>query len=296
MHAAIRFTQIPFTHFAFETTSSFIPSPSSLIKELQAPAEFDLKYCTPPFNGAFNSLFLTILKFHAVNFHGMLLIYIQVKCNATGQVGNSESFLHFPPSIYFAWQPNYPFHILRSDKEPGSHLWDLHQHYTHAVTLIHSLHALFTLKQSANCVDEDIEVMFTNGNLCTLVTLYQGEFYQQLAPLANPLYSLFDPGYICSVCGILHFYGKTNITQILDEILVILYPDEDLMATLLMHYHLDNLIGIYVVLNFSIHQIYNIAKNTHEKQCHFYDSTGVSALMAFLLIALSLLKDYAPLI
>ncbi|KAN0078277.1 hypothetical protein V8E55_010334 [Tylopilus felleus] len=280
MHAAARFTQIPFTRFTFNGTKSYMLSPPSSIKELQAPAKFDPEYFTPPFNGMFNSLFLAILRFRAVNFHSTLLTDIQAECNAVGEVGNNETFLRFPPSM--------------SDKEPGSCLWDFRQHHTRAVTLIHSLHVLLILEQSAECTREDIEVMFADSNLCTPVTLHRGKFYQQLTPTANPFYSLTKAGYIHSACGILCFYGETDIARILDEILVMPYPNEDLVATLLTHYHLDNMVGTYIIPNFSLQQIYDIAKKTCNKQRRFYSGTRSFILMAPPGVAPLLLKHYKP--
>ena len=77
--------------------------------------------------------------------------------------------------------------------------------------------------------------------------LHWGEFFQHIAPSANPFFTIEEAYYICTAMGILQFYSITDIPQIIHEILVMPFPDEDLISTLLLEYHLEDLTNTSLV-------------------------------------------------
>ena len=72
------------------------------------------------------------------------------------------------------------------------------------------------------------------------VKLPHGEFFQQFAPTANPLFTVAETGFLRSASGILRFYGQVGVSNLIDNILQTTLPDEDLIATLLTYGHLDD--------------------------------------------------------
>ena len=56
-----------------------------------------------------------------------------------------------------------------------------------------------------------------------------------------------EAGYIRMAMGMLRFYGITDIPRIINEILIMLFPDEDLISTLLLEYHLEDLTNTSLV-------------------------------------------------
>ena len=296
--AAERLTHIPFTRFTFDGTNSFTPSPV-VFNELRPPVEYDAEHFTPPFNGVYDSNFLAVARLRAQEFLSSLIKDIRQECDLQpdAHIGDSDQLLRFPPSIYFARQANYPYRVCRSRDDPATRLPHMRSRRAAAVALIQSVHAVLKPDQAAEASRDDIDIMVVDGNLCVPATIHRGEFFQQLAPSANPYFSLSEVGYLRTAVGFFRFYGEDHTACILDEILITPCIDEDLVATLLVHYHLDNLAGTHLVPNWSLTQIFDNARRTREEQHRFYAEPVVGLANQLLkppLAASSLLDYYGP--
>ena len=53
------------------------------------------------------------------------------------------------------------------------------------------------------CLRQDISILVTDSNLCALMILHWGEFFQHIAPSANPFFTIEEAGYIRTAMGIL---------------------------------------------------------------------------------------------
>ncbi|KAN0093388.1 hypothetical protein V8E55_004172, partial [Tylopilus felleus] len=133
--------------------------------------------------------------------------HLHLECDINGEPGDSKNFLHFPPSIYYSRLPNYPLRILRTKKDTSYCIWDLHHICVQVNGLLHSIHAMLTPQQVAECLCQDISILVTDGNLCALMILHWGEFFQHICPLANLLFTLDEVGFIHTALHILQFYG-----------------------------------------------------------------------------------------
>ena len=88
-------------------------------------------------------------------------------------------------------------------------------------------------------MDPDLQVYFIDGSTCTLVFLNCGKFFQLHAPSTNPLFSIEETGFMHSACGLLCYYGESDLTHTIDLMLQIPLPDEDLITSLLCWDGLD---------------------------------------------------------
>ncbi|KAN0078445.1 hypothetical protein V8E55_010502 [Tylopilus felleus] len=213
----------------------------------------------------------------AIELHTTLLQHLHLECDINGEPGDSKNFLRFPPSIYYSRLSNYPLRILRAKKDTSYRIWDLRRIHAQVNGLLHSIHAMLTPQQAAECLHQDISILVADGNLCAPIILHRGEFFQHICPSANPFFTLDEVGFICTALGILRFYGVTDIVRILDMILVMPYPNEDLVTTLLLNHHLKYLGGTSLVPTSSLDSLFQTARNLREQQHCFYSSTWIDS-------------------
>lgn len=77
--------------------------------------------------------------------------------------------------------------------------------------------------------------------------------------------------------GILQFYGITDIPQIIDEILIMPFPDEDLVSTLLLEYHLKDLANTSLIPTSSLESCLQTVCQLREKQRRFLAGTWINS-------------------
>ena len=69
----------------------------------------------------------------------------------------------------------------------------------------------------------------------------------------------------------------TDIAHIIDKILVMPYPDKDLVTALLLDHHLEDLGGTSLVPTSSLDSLFQAACNLHKQQHCFYLSTWINS-------------------
>ena len=77
--------------------------------------------------------------------------------------------------------------------------------------------------------------------------------------------------------GILQFYGITDIPQIIDEILIMPFPDEDLVSTLLLEYYLKDLANTSLIPTSSLESCLQTVCQLREKQRRFLAGTWINS-------------------
>ncbi|KAF8549718.1 hypothetical protein OG21DRAFT_1525616 [Imleria badia] len=123
-------------------------------------------------------------------------------------------------------------------------------------------------------MDPDIHVYFIDGNNCASVYLNRGQFFQQCAPSANPLYSPEETGFMQSACGLLWLYGETKLARVADLILQLPLPNEALVASLLSWDALDKKFK-YSKTKFNSHKtMFRLVWHLKTKQDEFYHKYG----------------------
>jgi len=120
------------------------------------------------------------------------------------------------------------------------HLADLRQFHTDTYSMLHAVLAILTLPQAADCLQEAVTVLFLNGTTFAPASVHWGEFFQQRAPCANPLFTLKEVGFLRSASGTLHFFGEIELADLIDQLLQVPLPDKDLVTQLLHNFHLDD--------------------------------------------------------
>ena len=88
---------------------------------------------------------------------------------------------------------------------------DLHQLHTDAYSVLHAVLVILTLPQAANCLQEAITVLFLDGTSFAPTLVHRGEFFQQRAPCANPLFTLEEVGFLQSASGTLPFFSEIKL-------------------------------------------------------------------------------------
>ena len=78
--------------------------------------------------------------------------------------------------------------------------------------------------------------METPAPCCTLTEVNSSN---SARPTVNPLLSIEEAGFIQSACGLLCYYSETELARVVDLILQLPLPDEDLIASLLCWNGLD---------------------------------------------------------
>ncbi|KAN0094783.1 hypothetical protein V8E55_003070, partial [Tylopilus felleus] len=120
-------------------------------------------------------------------------------------------------------------------------------------------------------------ILVADGNLCAPIILHRGEFFQHITPSTNPFFMIEEAGYIRMAMGILRFYGITDIPRIINEILIMLFPDEDLISTLLLEYHLEDLTNTSLVPTSSLESRLQTVCQLREKQHRFFTGTWIDS-------------------
>lgn len=115
-----------------------------------------------------------------------------------------------------------------------------------------------------------LPVLFIDDTLITPASVYWGEFFQQHAPSANPLFTLKEISFLQSASRMLCFTGEVELADHIDQILQIPLLDKDLITQLLHNFHLDDpnsLIGCYIT---KLQSLYHDVYCLHAKQKDYY--------------------------
>ena len=93
-------------------------------------------------------------------------------------------------------------------------------------------------------------------------------------PTVNPLFSIEETRFVRSACGLLPYYSETELTWIVDLILQLPLPDEDLIASLLCWNGLDAKFTPSKTPYDSNKTTYRLAHHLKNKQDEFYHKYG----------------------
>ena len=138
-------------------TTGFIPA-----------LEYNQDYTPMPFSGTFSSNYLEPATFYTT------CLYTNAKrCldNITSISSKCELMAKYPVPIYFRRTSGYELHVYRGHTRYGTNLPELQKLRADALNLMHALHVVLTPHQAAECLDDDIQVYFIDGNTCTSVYL-----------------------------------------------------------------------------------------------------------------------------
>jgi hypothetical protein len=80
------------------------------------------------------------------------------------------------------------------------------------------------------------------------IYIHRGQYYQQYAPTANPLFTLQEAGFMWTASGLLHFFSESDLTTLLDQVLQLPLLDKDLITYLHNNYLEDpnSFIGYHI--------------------------------------------------
>ena len=117
-------------------------------------------------------------------------------------------------------------------------------------------------------------ILLLDGTTCAPAYVHRGKFLQQRAPTANPLFTLKEAGFLCSACGLLRFYGETELAEVVDLILQTPLPDEDVVTQLLHEFHLEDPTSFAGSCTGTRGGIIMNANKLHIKQQEFYQRYG----------------------
>ena len=275
-----RFTAIPFVKGVFDTKGRETGL-YAYTDQLLPTVEYTHDFQSIPFSGRFLPVYISQANLISTTFLRNLKDFQRQICDVDG-IQRSDQLARFPPNIYFAKQATYELHVYRSQAD-YSKIADWHRSLRQsAVALTHAIHAILTPAQSAECWQELITIYAIHGNTIAPVKLPRGEFIQQIAPTANPLFTIAESGYLRSASGILCFYGQVGIAGLVDLILQTTLPDEDLIATLLTYGHLDDRTGMALHNNLikGDGAIYcETAHHLRNKQACYYEAFGSKNLL-----------------
>jgi hypothetical protein len=272
-----RFTAIPFMDGVFDGTGHNVLTEPPPTTGFIPATESNSDYTPPPFSGVFPPQYLEPANFYATCLYNNHRRYLE---DSTGQSSTTELLTRFPAPVYFGRTSAYELHVYRGSTNYRLTLPVLRQLRGDALTLIHAIHALLTPHQAAECLEEDIQVLFVDGNTCAEVHLNRGHFFQQRAPSANPLFSIEETGFMRTACGYLRYYGETELARVIDLILQLPLPDEDLVASLLAWHQLDaEFAPSRTKYDDDNTSTYRLARHLKTKQDAFYHKYGSAEIL-----------------
>ncbi|KAN0078283.1 hypothetical protein V8E55_010340 [Tylopilus felleus] len=149
-HTVPRYSEVPFDEQSFNGLHSF--QTSNVRTPLFPPHEFDPDYAPLPFNRAYNTLYRSVLYSHAIELRSTLLQNIHKECDLNGEPGDTDKFLCFPPSIYHARLPIYPYRVYHSKRDTSYRIWDLRRIRAQANAIINAIYAFLTPQQAGECL------------------------------------------------------------------------------------------------------------------------------------------------
>ena len=127
---------------------------------------------------------------YAMQFHDNLTQYVKEMMNDTKTTKNSQLLLCYLPSIYFGCTPVYELWVFHTHIDYLHLLPELCKFRTDAYNLLHAVHAILTPQQAAECQEDKVYILLLDGTTCTPAYVHHGEFLQQCASTANPLFTL----------------------------------------------------------------------------------------------------------
>jgi hypothetical protein len=141
--------------------------------------------------------------------------------------------------------------------------------------LLHAVHAVLTPQQATEAMHNDMLVIVHNGTTCVHLYVHWGQYHQQHAPTANSLFTLQEARFKQTASGLLHFFGESDLTNLLDQVLHLPLPNEDLITHHLLNNYLEDpntFVGCCV--NCGRGEIFRDHHQLKKKQSNFYRKCG----------------------
>lgn len=179
-----------------------------------------------------------------------------------------------PPMVYFGCTLFYKLHILCLQINCCPHLKNMCKFHADPYCILQSILAILTLLQAYDCWQETATVLFINGTIITPALVHWGEFFQQCTPSANSLFTFKEIDFLWSASEMLYFMNEIKISNLIDLILQIPLPDEDLFIELLHDFHLDDPNSLAGHCTTKLQSLYYDTCHLHAKQEDYYWQHG----------------------
>jgi len=199
--------------------------------------------------------------------------YWEDQCDEDG-APQSDLIACYPPSIYFGRTPAYELHVYRPKTDYQANIVHLRQLRANVYSALHAVLVALTPQQAAGCLRNDMFIILLDGTTSAPSCVHRGEFYQQRAPAANPLFTLKEAGFMRLACGIFRFYGDTDFADLINQTLQLALPEEDYISQLLYNCHLEDLDSFIGHCTSRKHVLYDSARRLQIKQDQFYWQHG----------------------
>ncbi|KAG2120933.1 uncharacterized protein F5147DRAFT_766808 [Suillus discolor] len=241
---AVGFTTMP----AFILYLSFDPTSNALVAD---PPKYETNICAPfkgvhcgheqhliiPFNGIYCiSLVQTLNKTAS-------LIYSDMAAHIKCEVGPEQAkFLATrPPSIYHYNRTHYPGTVVHGQTRLKNRYYEWRNlHHLH-LDLLSAVHATLTPEQSRDCNEADLCFILIENDKALPAWVNRSAFFLQMAPFCNPFLTQHESTYLRSAASYFCFYGYEHTTNIIDHVLQLTVPDEDVIYILLQDLLLNDL-------------------------------------------------------
>lgn len=228
---------------------SFDPTSNALVAD---PPKYETDICTP-FKGVhcgreqhttllFNGIY-RISTVQTLN-SAASLIYSDMAAHIKHEVGPEQAkFLAIcPPSIYHYNCSHYPGIVVWGQTHLENHYYKW-QNLSHIhLDLLSAVHTMLTPEQSKDCNKADLCIISVENDKALPAWVNHSAFFLQMAPFCNLFLTWHKSTYLHLAASYFHFYGYEHMTNIIDHVLQLTLPDEDIVYILLQHLLLNDLL------------------------------------------------------
>ncbi|KAG1797840.1 uncharacterized protein HD556DRAFT_1440799 [Suillus plorans] len=266
---AVGFTTMPtfISYLSFDPTSNaLVADPPKYETNIRMP--YKGVHCgreqraTLPFNGTYRISTVQSLNSTAS------LIYSDMAAHIKREVGPEQAkFLATrPPSIYHYNRSHYPGTVVRGQTRLENRYYEWRNLRRLHLDLISAVHATLTPEQSKDCNDADLCVIIVENDKALPAWVNRSAFFLQTAPFCNPFLTRHESTYLRSAASYFRFYGYEHTTNIIDHVLQLTVPDENVVYILLQHLLLDDLSRTGVKPLSSIGNILALHERKHREE------------------------------
>jgi hypothetical protein len=214
------------------------PKYETVIREPYRGVHCGRDQCTTiPFNGIYRASAI-----HTLNLTAALIIS-ETSAHTTREVGAEQAkFLAVrPPSIYHYNNPQYPGRVVRGQTRLQNRYFEWRSFRRLHLDILTAVHASLTPEQSRDCNEADLCLIIIEDDKALPAWVNHAAFLLQTAPFCNPFLTRHESAYLRSAAGYFRFYGYEHSANLIDCILQLTVPDEDIIYILLQELLLDDL-------------------------------------------------------
>ncbi|KAG1868221.1 hypothetical protein C8R48DRAFT_671655 [Suillus tomentosus] len=214
-----------------------------------------------PFNGLFRPP-----SVHALNLTAAL-ICSELDAHNSHEAGPEQAkFLAArPPTIYHYNKPNYPGAVVRGQSRLESRYYEWRNLRRLHLELLTAVHATLTPEQSKDCNETDVCLILIEDDKALPAWVNCAAFLLQTSPFCNPFVTRHESAYLRSAAGYFRFYGYEHTSNMIDRVLQLTVPDEDVVHILLQELLLDNLFRTNIKPHSSLGSILALHERKHRQ-------------------------------